>query len=253
MSKIQVLKDIQKTVKECIKLEVAPAQGAWPSSMPLWTSKFGGIPYLPQGIPYPHNDKGKPMYLLAQINFIDMPALEPFPRDGIIQIFVNDDEFYGMDYNLYSSKGFKIQFIPYDTDYNNPTDLKSLTQPEEFPVNLPLRVWGSRDLKPISQMNPLFKRYFHSYFVDLSVSWDFQDCYGALINDYNTYQIGGYPSFVQEGPSIIKNWEDYELLLQIGSDKYTCFGDAGIACFLILREDLKKLDFSRVIYYWDCS
>ena len=41
---------------------------------------------------YPRNSAGEPMHLLAQINFIDMPYLEPFPRDGILQIYINNDD-----------------------------------------------------------------------------------------------------------------------------------------------------------------
>jgi uncharacterized protein YwqG len=31
------------------------------------------------------------------------------------------------------------------------------------------------------------------------------------------------------------------------------FGDVGVANFFITEEDLKKKDFSKVIYNWDCS
>ncbi|WP_155392911.1 DUF1963 domain-containing protein, partial [Clostridium sporogenes] len=30
------------------------------------------------------------------------------------------------------------------------------------------------------------------------------------------------------------------------------FGDAGVANFFINEEDLKKLDFTKVLYNWDC-
>jgi uncharacterized protein YwqG len=42
------------------------------------------------------------------------------------------------------------------------------------------------------------------------------------------------------------------LLLQLDSDEEMMWGDSGIANFFIDPDDLRRGDFSRVAYHWDC-
>src|SRR5690242_4450010 len=69
-------------------------------SLPIKKSKFLGKPYLPLTHEYPKNQFGKPMILLAQINFEEMPRLKNYPSKGILQIFTSeclwayDNEFF---------------------------------------------------------------------------------------------------------------------------------------------------------------
>ena len=76
------------------------------------------------------------------------------------------------------------------------------------------------------------------------------------------HQLGGYPYFTQEDPRNGTAYEDLDVLLfQMDSDMRTrdegggdlvMWGDCGVANFFINREALKKRDFSRVCYNWDC-
>ena len=67
----------------------------------------------------------------------------------------------------------------------------------------------------------------------------------------------GYPSFTQEDPRTEDSPFD-TLLLQIDSmrgeeNNYSIlWGDCGVANFFIAQSDLENLDFSRVLYNWDC-
>ncbi len=59
-------------------------------------SKFLGKPYWPKAMDYPRRARdGRPMILVAQINFSEVPPLEDFPRSGVLQLFVcaGDDDF----------------------------------------------------------------------------------------------------------------------------------------------------------------
>ncbi len=51
--------------------------------------------------------------------------------------------------------------------------------------------------------------------------------------------------------------QDYILLFQLDSDsedgKDIMWGDAGVGNFFIHPDDLRKRDFSKVVYNWDCS
>lgn len=49
-----------------------------------------------------------------------------------------------------------------------------------------------------------------------------------------------------------RNYYD-TLLLQMDSDEFVEWGDAGVANFFINSEALRNCDFSRVWYYWDCT
>lgn len=251
MDNLQVLKDIYATMKESIRIEAAPMEDP-KQPLKTWESKFGGMPYLPQGITYPKNNEGKPLYLLAQINLVDMPRLDPFPLDGILQFYIDDDDLYGMDFDGSNPNGFKVLYIPHSLDYNNQSDLSFLKKPEYFPIECEHRVKFSKSIKPVPISNPNFPSMFERYIDNDSVNLDFYDLYSSLIDDSNTHQIGGYPSFTQEGPSYLSKNNDLILLLQIGHDKKISFGDAGIATFFILKEDLINLNFSNVLYYWDC-
>ena len=66
----------------------------------------------------------------------------------------------------------------------------------------------------------------------------------------------GHPYFTQYDPRDPGGPYD-TLLLQIdtdgeGRDDYVMWGDAGVGNFFINRGKLEQLDFSDVMYTWDC-
>ena len=74
------------------------------------------------------------------------------------------------------------------------------------------------------------------------------------------HQLGGYPYFTQYDPRFEYRSSEAtkytELLFQIDSQFDTewdlCWGDAGVRNFFISREDLEALDFSDLLYNFDC-
>ena len=71
--------------------------------------------------------------------------------------------------------------------------------------------------------------------------------------------MGGYPFFTQIDPR--EGREDLEfldtLLFQLDSQMakegdLVLWGDCGVGNFFINQEDLKKKDFSNVMFTWDC-
>ena len=72
-------------------------------------------------------------------------------------------------------------------------------------------------------------------------------------------RVGGYPIFTQSDPRDCLMLQNYELLLQIDSDEDSdgenviMWGDFGVVNFFIDPADLKRGDFSRVYYNWDCG
>lgn len=71
-------------------------------------SHLGGVPYLPHDGSYPMGDDGQMLWLCAQINFAQMPAMKDFPTEGILQFFLSDFDCDG-GFGLYSEEDGTVQ------------------------------------------------------------------------------------------------------------------------------------------------
>lgn len=107
---------ILATAKPCAHIHLTACD-----ALTLWQSKLGGLPYWPQDAAYPHDPQGRPLHLLAQINFADVPPLSDFPRRGILQFFISPyftrTSFWGM--NLQEpdvQSAFRVCYWPEVTD-----------------------------------------------------------------------------------------------------------------------------------------
>lgn len=82
----------------------------------VFESKLGGMPYWDNTQPYPTDANGKPMAMVMQVNFGDMPHLDPLPQEGILQYFISADENiiaegYGVDFdNPVSQTNFRVVY-----------------------------------------------------------------------------------------------------------------------------------------------
>ena len=81
---------------------------------PSWQqSKFGGFSYLPKEFSYPKSEAGHSLYLLAQINFAEVPNLSPLPTEGILQFYVGADTLYGLDFDDRTKQSkFRVIYFP---------------------------------------------------------------------------------------------------------------------------------------------
>ena len=257
----KALIDIYGTIRDFVWIEPRRITS---SDLGVNESKLGGTPYLPPSLRYPKTSSGVPMHLLAQINFVDVPRLKPFPEDGILQFYIDpSNDLYGRGENG-QGDGFKVVYVPYVADYSDHTSAPSLPtlEPGDFPIDGVHRLSFCRTSGPVPVGHPLFNALFSTYLEDDLAYYeahrknrepDFYDLYEGLIKDMPNSAMGGYPVFVQGLPEFLPDDfdEHYILLLQIGSSAHICFGDAGSAYFFIKKADLEKLDFSRVLYHWD--
>lgn len=62
------------------------------SEVTPWSSKLGGSAYFLKGQAYPTGPDGVPLVLLAQLNFSEIPRLEGYPSQGILQFFIAGGE-----------------------------------------------------------------------------------------------------------------------------------------------------------------
>lgn len=53
-------------------------------------SHLGGVPYVPRDGQIPTDEDGNQLWLCAQINFAQLPPMEGFPTEGILQFFLSD-------------------------------------------------------------------------------------------------------------------------------------------------------------------
>lgn len=248
--------DIEKTIKPYLNIEFKSQK-----TMP-WESKLGGEPYLEKGMEYPKTSSGEELRLLAQINFEEInfegiKDFEIFPRKGLLQFFIYPDDLYGADFDDPCKQDtFKIIYLP-EIKKNKEllvTDFSFLNEPDEewyMPFEREGKMEFSLKYMPVQGYTYDFDRLYK----DIDFTDDDMEIYVDNLN-YSCCRIGGYPEFTQSDPREY----DEELLkldtllfqLYIDDECGLMFGDSGIANFFINKEDLKNLDFSNVLYNWDC-
>jgi uncharacterized protein YwqG len=224
-----------------------------------WESKVGGQPYWPKDMSWPTAPDGRELFFLAQINFSEIPALDPFPNKGIVQFFINDDDLYGMDFDDGENPDtFRVIFHPEVLE--SEAHLSSQVPDVEWDEALlphhpdesyPLQFGLSEEVVPISDYQ--FYQHFGSDFFRQfgEQEWDVMAAYEKAVRSQGS-KIGGYAYFTQDDPRRLD--DPMILLLQLDSDERMdlMWGDMGVGHFFIREKDLAALDFSRVLYDWDC-
>lgn len=233
------------------------------SKLSVWQSQIGGTTYyLPITTPHPLNANGQTMFMLAQINCAELPPHENLPQEGILQFYIDaDDDLLGLDFHQRLAQvGFKILFhadITTDTE-----QLQTITprQWEYTPVDQEYAI----SFHPETQYISVEDVGFAHAILDVPRDESHEDFFeylpedNTLLQDYaeafpaTGHRLGGYPFFTQSDPRYDEAFADYILLLQIDTEGDIMWGDSGVCNFFIHPEDLKKQDFSKVLYNWDC-
>jgi uncharacterized protein YwqG len=227
----------------------------------LFDSKFGGYPYWPKVRPYPVDGDGNYLYLLAQLNFSQIPHLEGYPEKGLLQFYVAADDLYGLDFDdPTAQKNFRVIYFEDATEppLENFHFLDEQQRESAFPVYLQMKLTFS-----------LQKDYYSfgdiRYPEDLGDALMYEEKQGkgkaslyeevSTVFPYDGHKIGGYAYFTQSDPREEKTeYSDWVLLLQIDSqDDVVVWGDMGVGNFFIHPDALKRKDFSNVLYNWDCT
>lgn len=251
------------------------------SPLPLTASKFGGLPYWERTDEFPRDEDGKPLYLLAQINFADVPHLPDFPERGLLQIFVQADDTWGLDFKDEKQKNWRIVY------HKTISSIMAMSEAD-------LRAMGvksSSDEKDEGEYLPFEKEYALSFEKQLTFvhpdcddqfddtvqaiaqelgfpvfeggawEWFEEDDYKAFCvgEDYAQHQLGGFPNFTQNDVRRVGDVLLFQMDSEMGKGEdgksknwEILWGDCGIANFFISREDLRNRDFSNVLYNWDC-
>ncbi len=214
-------------------------------------SKFLGNPFLPIDYEYPKDKNGKPMVLIAQINFSEMPRLKGFPTSGLLQLYfpVHDWWDIGVEKIVYLNDDDLEKESLNDFSFVEKSDY------DEMPVNRIHELKFNKSIDTGCSEDSQFSFSFGG--LDY---WDFEDSLSEREKEeFNNYfsstghKIGGYADFTQSDP------RDYEAsqkedvqLLQIDEDDYIMFGDSGVGHIFINTKDLETNTLEKAYFYWDC-
>jgi uncharacterized protein YwqG len=232
---------------------------AAPGNPGVFGSKLGGTPCLPKGFAYPKGKSGRPLRLLAQLNFEELPPLPDFPTSGILQFYIADDDLYGADFdNPNVQSGFRIAYHDRVSKSVQEPPVIANTDDSYFPFDGEFALSGALVTQPMPANDFRFEAKFLSLYKSLvsskagidDIDIDTWERVAQSVQE-SGHRIGGYPFFTQEDPRRIGDLQTV-LLLQVDSIGSVCWGDAGVANFFISPEKLKARDFSDVSYNWDC-
>lgn len=253
----------------------------------LTETKFGGLPYWPAGLEYPTTPKGIKLMLLAQLDLADFGGDSRLPDHGLLQFFIDaDDDCSGMDFDDSTNQsGFRVIWHETIDESVTPAEVEALGMPtslvgfhEDYLGNPLAGEFAVRVEPTISWMTTADDR-LDGIFIECCTKlfgadfvggrdnyWDLLDDEGvdALFDGLKTpepaHLVLGYPFFTQSDPRYGELMDQFAtLLLQIDSEgeKGTgkdriLWGDVGIGGFFIDAENLRRGDFSRVLFNWDC-
>ncbi len=224
--------------------------------------RLGGPAWLEAGQSWPLSSQGKPMEFLAQIDFAALaPPLPGFPHTGVAQVFVpTDDDLMGMNPDAASASSVAVLVRANGSGTARHDNIPSSAAqagvsafrgdkvrrdgiplvPTPFSAPIGWSQWHAERRIEGYHRRPGF------------AAWE------ALLDHATAsaacHHVGGYPVFVQYDFRSAGHYDDYDTcLLRLTSDAHLQWGDAGEANLLIRSADLARGDFSRVIFWWDCS
>ena len=256
-----------------------------PEPIPVTVSKFGGVPYLPEGVDAPTNADGDPLGMIAQINCAELPDNDVYPKTGIVQFWLNlKDDQWGMNFdNPIAQDNTRVTYYP---EVGAPDTKAALPQidwedvgwpiyPENVELALSFEVIQQGDVILSEDFFDAFVEQWNSLYPDQTIEEldELDDLSDELVTDLfddfaEFHKIGGKPIFVQNDPREFEdNLKNYTVdLLTIVSEDVRdpresgnsrnieiMWGDMGTANWLITPEQLAACDFSQVLFEWSCG
>ena len=280
--------DTQLAREICAEIRAAHKKTCLPFTLEvgesgLTDSKVGGTPYLPRGEAWPVCSYGAPMTFLAQIDCTQLKDLPDFPHAGLLQFFIGTDDVYGADFDdQIAQLGYQVFYretvdpsvTVADIAHPRPSDDQERYTPlGDRPCRI---VFGQPREQELPEGDHLFEMLFLQAWNQrrpekpLNSIWSFYGLFPKEERDYNIFaldtadittghRMDGYPFYTQNDPrSEDIDYQEFDtLLFQLDSEmrdrrELVLWGDCGVGNFFIHREALKRRDFSRVLYNWDC-
>lgn len=274
---VQLIKDTTTTPIFRLRINEGRTPG-------LTDTKLGGLPYWPADLAYPTTSKGLRLMLLAQLWLPDLGGCDRLPDHGLLQFFIDsDDDCSGMDFDDGTNQdGFRVVWHEAIDERVSEDDIRALGLPTSFDpwddrLGNPLRGEYALDVTPAHDfINPAIEGFDEAFvscceqllgpeFVAGRDDWyamlarpDSDRVFELLGTSGPLHQVLGHPFFTQYDPRHSDELKDLDtLLLQVDSEggpsgDRVLWGDVGIGGFFINGEALRRGDFSRVLFNWDC-
>ena len=227
--------------------------------LPAGCSKYGGRPDVADNFQWPHDNSGRPLSLLLQIDCADLAFLD---REGLLPSSGQLYFFYELCEMKRDGNKNNVRVI-----YNDKPS--SQLHPLDYPVNLGkeyqlqecrLQFSQRTSFPGLKEVGHLTHKPFKTKF-----NFEFEEASDRLEDEYWTGSEGignmlGYVFLIQK--PIVKDLSNHVLLLQLESSEYwqeddktphdLVFGDGGIIYFYIKREDLRARRFDSIIFARQC-
>ena len=246
----QYMELLKPSGRDAIRISFAD-KGTAP--LPAGCSKYGGRPDVPANFQWPHDNSGRPLSLLLQIDCADLTSLDHenlLPTSGQLYFF------YELSKMRRDGKKNSVRVI-----YNDKPS--SQLHPLDYPVNLGKHYQLQECRLQFSQKTsfPCLEEVGHLTHKPFKTKYnfEFEEASDRLEEKYcpGSEGIGnmlGYAFLIKK--PIVKDLSNHVLLLQLDSSEYweeddktahdLLLGDYGIIYFYIKREDLLARRFDRI-------
>ena len=262
------LEKIKSTRVTCIEFDKERSDEFKP-----WDSNLGGSPYLPLGFEYPKSkESDQPLQFLGQINFGEIPHLENFPDQGILQFYLNmKDLGLGIDESRDNVQiNHRVLYFPIVVEeqgcLQQVENFKALTELSEDEEQLWVAPSRLIDFRFVQQYMTFFDYRFapllfnrtqvetNNTYADIAHAYEYYEKpYTEYFQTEGGHRLGGYANFLHSRDNRIElGIQDHILLMQLDTDDGLEWCDGGIAQWYIHPQDLKNKDFSQVIFQWAC-
>jgi uncharacterized protein YwqG len=227
-------------------------------------SRLGGPAWLAEGDSWPVDRVGVPLEFLAQLDCADCRSLGFYPENGIIQFFIGRDDLFGADFDDPLGANFLVRwcdttssgaltaspplqkvngiefsdYSPFESDAQRTSGVA--LRAESFVDRIDPSIKEAEE-----RIKPLYDQY------DIPALDEFLES-DEVVRPMR-HHTGGYPAYTQSDVHYQLAFAEFDhVLLRLTSDNILMWGDVGECVFLIRSDDLKRGDFSRVAYSWDC-
>lgn len=217
-------------------------------------SKLGGSPDIPLDFKWPHYEN-KELTFLAQINLSEIESNQLLPKTGYLYFFAlltnNDDDYYHFMDSLDNSNIIQIFYL----DVPKENLKKRINKTYHF--NEVLLDTKTFNVYPETEEEPVFKNYNLNE-TEINVITEIADIYYESI-DYkfkikSHHNLLGYYRPTQELHPEVQTKNYITLFQMSGSNSLNLdLGDGGMLYIYIDENDLKNLDFSKIIIDSQCG
>ncbi len=227
-------------------------------------SKFGGDFYLPEGKEAPVGEDGEAMEFLAQIRLSQMPYLEGFPKEGLLQFFLctRGDVMEEMDEGELASKGhFRVVYYPEITGEETSACEDKLPK-ERWGMEKWIKGMRFEQTKEVATLSVEGTDLGYEHAMKmltpkllLKAGYDLSDCPDTdqFFEDFGNWgcKVGGHPA-IRQG-DVRQEEEMYQAYTTLLFQMDFTTGEeleADTFVFFIKPEDLAKRNFEDVLLYW---